>query len=58
MADMYTRKASFAKVIEDPKAVEFHASKYLAGSRYPLALQCYQHLMLMQIKQGVNNVTL
>jgi hypothetical protein len=50
MADLYTRKASFTKVVKDPQAVEFHASKYLAGSRYPLALQCYQHLMLMELK--------
>ena len=50
MVDLYTRKAAFTKVSEDPKAVEFHASKYLGGFRYPLALQCYQHLMLMQLK--------
>jgi hypothetical protein len=50
MIDLYTRKAKFINVIEDPKAVEFHASKYLSGSRYPLALQCYQHLMLMELK--------
>jgi hypothetical protein len=50
MVDLYTRKAKFIKVVEDPKAVEFHASKYLNGSRYPLALQCYQHVMLMQLK--------
>jgi hypothetical protein len=50
MVDLYTRKAQFTRVMEDPKAIEFHASKYLSGSRYPLALQCYQYLMLMQLK--------
>lgn len=50
MPDLYTRKAGFNEVIADPKAVEFHASKYLTGSRYPLALQCYQYLKLQELK--------
>lgn len=50
MPDLYTRKARFIEVTADPKAVEFHASKYLAGSTYPLALQCYQYLKLQELK--------
>ena len=50
MADLYTRKARFNEVTADPKAIEFHASKYLTGSRYPLALHCYQYLKLQELK--------
>ena len=50
MPDLYTRKARFTEVTTDIKAVEFHASKYLAGSTYPLALQCYQYLKLIELK--------
>jgi hypothetical protein len=50
MPDLYTRKARFTEVAKDIKAVEFHASKYLAGSTYPLALQCYQYIKLMELK--------
>lgn len=42
MADLFTRKASFNLVKEDVKALEFHASRFLSGSRDALALQCYQ----------------
>lgn len=50
MPDLYTRKARFSEVVTDPKAVEFHAAKYLNGYTYPLALQCYQHLKLQELK--------
>lgn len=50
MSDLYTRRAKFTEVQADIKAVEFHASKYLSGSRYPLALQCYQYLKLQELK--------
>lgn len=42
MADLFTRKARFDLVKEDIKALEFHASRFLNGSRDALALQCYQ----------------
>lgn len=50
MPDLYTRRATFTQVQGDPKAIEFHASKYLSGMRYPLALQCYQYLKLQELK--------
>lgn len=42
MIDRFSRKAKFEEIKHDMDAVEFHAAKYLDGSVYPLAKQCFQ----------------
>jgi hypothetical protein len=48
MGSLYSTKAKFDDVKQDPKAVEFHAANYQVGNRYPLSLLCYQYLMLLR----------
>lgn len=43
MADLFARKASFAQVKQDLKAVQFHNQRYKNGSIDLLAKQCYQY---------------
>lgn len=40
--DKFSRKAKFEQIKYDMDAVKFHSDKYLAGSVYPLAKQCFQ----------------
>ncbi len=40
--DLYSRKASFDEVKQDPKAVTFHADRYEGGQRDKLAKLCWQ----------------
>ena len=40
--DKFSRKAKFEQIKYDVDAVKFHSDKYLAGSVYPLAKQCFQ----------------
>lgn len=40
--DKFSRKAKFEQVKYDMDAVKFHSDKYLSGSVYPLARQCFQ----------------
>jgi len=54
MADLFSRKTKFELVKEDYKAVEFHTSRFLNGSRDPLALQCYQLLKQEAMKREKN----
>lgn len=44
MTDLMSRKAKFHLVIEDPKALEFHAARFMNGSRDSLAVRCYQFI--------------
>lgn len=55
MADLFTRKASFKLVKEDIKALEFHASRFMNGSRDALALQCYQLIQQEATKREKTN---
>jgi len=48
--DLFSRKATFEMVKENPEAVMFHAVKFQSGSRYPLALQCFQFIKQEQSK--------
>lgn len=42
MADLYTRKASFAQVKQDLNALCYHQNRYRNGSVDMLAKQCFQ----------------
>jgi hypothetical protein len=42
--DLFSRKAKFHEVVKNEEALVYHAVKYQAGNRYPLAVLCYQHL--------------
>lgn len=44
MTDLMSRKANYALVIQDAKALEFHASRFMSGSRDSLAARCYQYV--------------
>ena len=48
--DNMSRKAKFESVKFDAKALKFHADKYLSGSVYPLAKQCFQYVELLRIR--------
>jgi hypothetical protein len=48
--DNLSRKAKFDTVKYDQKALKFHADKYLSGSVYPLAKQCFQYVQLLKIR--------
>lgn len=43
MTDLFARKASFAAVKQDLKAVQFHKSRFENGSIDTLAKQCFQY---------------
>lgn len=43
MKNLFSKKAEFEDVVKDKDAVDFHAEKFLAGFRYPLAWACYHH---------------
>ena len=49
--DKFSRKAKFENIKYDMDAVRFHADKYLSGSVYVLAKQCFQ---LMQYLRSRN----
>lgn len=49
--DLFSRKAKFHEVVKNDEAIKFHAVKYQAGNRYPLALQCYQYIQQQALKQ-------
>lgn len=62
--DKFSRKAKFEQIKYDMNAVKFHSDKYLSGSVYPLAKQCFQlvqHLnnrnskQILQDKQNGRN---
>jgi hypothetical protein len=48
--DNMSMRAKFEDVKYDIKALEFHAQKFVSGSTYILAKQCYQHWALQQAK--------
>ena len=48
--DNMSMKAKFDDVKYDIKALEFHAQKFVSGSTYILAKQCYQYWALKQTK--------
>lgn len=65
--DVYSQTAKFEDVMQDLSAVDLHYQKYLLGSRYKLALHCFQYVeqsanskigWAIKIKDGVNNVNL
>jgi len=48
--DNMSMKAKFEDVKYDIKALEFHAQKFVSGSTYILAKQCYQYWALQQAR--------
>lgn len=65
--DLYTEKAKFEDVIKDLSALDVHYHKYTMGSRYKLALHCFQYVeqnanqnkaWALRIQAGVHNVNL
>lgn len=50
--DLFSRKAKFHDVVKSNDALQFHAAKYLAGNRYPLALQSFQYVQQQALKQA------
>lgn len=65
--DVFSQKANFEDVIQDLSALDLHYQKYLSGSRYKLALHCFQYVeqnanankpWALKIQAGVHNVEL
>jgi hypothetical protein len=62
--NFHRENAKFEDVAKDLSAVDLHYQKYLLGSRYKLALHCFQYVeqsananqrWAIRIKEGVHN---
>ncbi|CAB4148940.1 hypothetical protein UFOVP536_34 [uncultured Caudovirales phage] len=63
----YVENAKFEDVILDMSALDLHYQKYVLGSRYKLALHCYQYVeqnatankaWALRIQAGVHGIDL
>lgn len=52
MDKLFSIKAKFHEVVKDREALMYHAVRYQAGHRYPLALHCYQYIQMEEIKKS------
>lgn len=43
-AGLFTKRASFDKVLFEPEAIKHHYRRYSMGERDALATQCFQHV--------------